>query len=138
MSIEGARLDLAGIVDAMVAAHSSYLLAVEMPNRDLIDQTTQTNPYLKVQLKWLNGQQMDLADKPLVGQFGQILISACVRKGAGEKGANELLDFCTPYFELKDLTVIRTKIFEPQNFVEFEGWWYANALVNFWFHRVSV
>ncbi len=135
---ESARVDVANAIAALIAAHTSYPLVVEIDNREVVDQAQQTVPYLKVQIKWLGGDQKDLADKPFVGQYGQILLAACVKLGSGSKAANDLLDFAVPFFELKSWPTIITRVFEPMKDLEEKGWYHVTGLVNMYYYRVSV
>lgn len=137
MSRELARIDIANVVASIIAAHTDYPLVVQMSNRDNVDQALQENPYLQVSVKWLKGLQMDMSPHPLVGNFGQILIASCVKKGAGEKAANLLLDFCTPFFELKQLANIRTQVVQPGNESPVNDWFYVTSFINFDMYRLS-
>jgi len=134
---EAARQEIATIIAAMVAAHTDYPLVVETNNRDPVDQTTQTDPYFKVQIKWLGGEQKDLGPAPMVGQYGQILLAACVKEGSGEKAANVLMDFCAPYFERKALALLQTDMYLPMSDPILLGWYYVTGLVNFKCYRIS-
>jgi Bacteriophage related domain of unknown function len=137
-TLEQVRTEVAGIIVAIQTDWTAYPLIVETDNRTLVNQATQTNPYLQVAIRNISAEQINLAYKPLVEHIGQIVISAVVKDGTGQAEANALLDFVTPYFDLKTLTYIRCHAFEPYPAKLASGWWYCPAIVNFWHHRQSV
>lgn len=125
------------VIKQIVTDWTAYPLFVEPDNETSLDQAAQTNPWLQVSIRQISGSQMDLADRPRVQQLGQILLSAVVKDGAGRQGAKALLDFCTPYFDMKDLGIVRTHAFEATAAKALNGWYYAPAIVPFWFDRIS-
>lgn len=137
MTIEAARVEIATIAAAAALAHTSYTLNIEDDNHTLTDQVRQSSPYLQLQVKYLSGRQMDMADKPIVGQFGQVLLAAVVKAGAGSKAANDLMDFMVPYFELKKLNLITLKEFQPGPTSTISGWYYVTGFLNFEYYRIS-
>lgn len=137
MTIEAARVEIATIAATLVAAHSVYPLVVEYDNRLVVDQVAQETPYLQLQMKYLSGMQMDMAAKPIVGQFGQLLLAVVVKAGTGTKAANDLMDFVVPYFELQKLTLLQLKEFQPTAAITLNGWYYVTGFINFQFYRIS-
>lgn len=112
-------------------------LVIELDNRDVVDQGTQQDVYLSVEIIPMNGEQADMADRPKVLQEGQILLSAVARCGSGASESNVLLDFLTPYFDMKDLANVRCHAVKAVQPKEKNGWRYAPAIVDYWYHRTS-
>lgn len=135
MSYEQARTDIATVVQAIKTAWASYTLNVEMDNRNSIDYSTQTDPFLQVETVYISGEQLDMGDSPKVAQYGQIILSAVSKDGTGSVNGIALLDFVIPYFEMKDFTCIRTRAAEPQAARLANGWYYQPVIINFWFIR---
>lgn len=132
-----ARMNIMTAAAALQAAWTDYPLLIEADNRDVVDQATQQDPYLQVSIQMIKGEQLDMADRPLVEQRGQILICAVAKAGSGSAGTAKLLDFCESYFDMKELGIVRCHAFEAQKARANLGWYYAPAIVNFWFVRTS-
>lgn len=137
MSYAQARLDIATAVAAAAAAWVTYPLVVEMDNRSAVNYDTQQKPFLQVDTYYLGGDQLDLADSPMVKQYGQILLSVASKEGTGVSDSAALVDFLIPYFELKNFAVVRTNAAEPQRARTLRGWYYQPVLIPFWFVRLS-
>ncbi len=132
-----ARSDIMTVMDAIVAAWTDYPLLVEAEDRDVVDQSSQTNPYVTVEIRNLSAIQKDLADRPLVEQRGQILITVMTREGTGTVVPNKLIDFITPYFDMKAFSLVRTHPVEIYPAKYALGWRLAPMLINFWYNRLS-
>lgn len=135
MSRVQANRDIAAVIKQIIADHTLYPLKVEQKNRSKIDQATQVKPYLKVEVKLLASDQIDLADKPRIEQWGQIWLSAVCKCGEGAEEAEALLDFVTPYFELNRIGIVQCKSVTAVTGKEIKGLWYEPAIVNFYYHR---
>lgn len=136
-AIEQARVDIVTVVMAAQAAWTAYPLTVEYGNREVVDQNLQTKPYLKVKILPLSASQLDMADKPHVKQLGQIQLIAVAKEGSGESEANQLLDFLTPYFDMKAFSLVNCYAVEAQTPRTISGWEYCPAIVNYWYNRTS-
>ena len=134
MSYAQARLDIATAVAAAAAAWVTYLL---VDNRSAVNYDTQQKPFLQVDTYYLGGDQLDLADSPMVKQYGQILLSVASKEGTGVSDSAALVDFLIPYLELKNFAVVRTNAAEPQRARTLRGWYYQPVLIPFWFVRLS-
>ncbi len=134
---EQTRIDVATQVQAIVTAWTTYPLVVELDNDDAVDQATQTNPYLQVEIRDINGDQADLSHNPLVKQTGQIRLVVVVKQGSGTRRANELLDFIRPYFDLKEFTLVRCHAAEKFPQVKRNGQVFFPLVINYWYHRLS-
>lgn len=138
MSLTDTRTDVMTVMTAIVSAWTDYPLLVEAPDRDVVDQTLQTNPYISVDIKMMGGEQKELGRKPLTEQRGQIVLMVTSKCGTGTVAANKLLDFVVPYFELKDLPLcVRTHTADVFGAKEIKGWRHSPILVNFFYHRFA-
>jgi hypothetical protein len=124
-------------VAAIQAAWSDYTLNVQAEDRDTIDQSTQSNPYLSIEIAPLTSDQADMSAHPLVKQRGQIVIYVVSKEGTGTVIPNKLIDFIIPYFDMKVLGTVRCHAAGAYKAKPIAGWRWAPILVNYFFHRVS-
>ncbi len=137
MSRVTATAEINTIAKAVQTAHSAYTLAVELNNRKTVNQSTQSNPYLKVQTRFFTAEQADMADHPKVKQYGQVRLIACAKGGDGEVDAATLLDFAYPYFEMQNLALLRLQVAEQGEGRDNKGWWEIDCIINFYYHRTT-
>ena len=137
MSAEQARIDIMTVVSQIVTDWTAYPLQVEAPNWDVIDQATQANPYLQVDIDLLGGEQKTVGLRPVVRQYGQVLLCVVSKGGTGTSAGNVLGDFILPYFDLQTLGTVRTHAVLPVKGKGRDGWWYQPWLVDFWYDRVK-
>ncbi len=134
MSLEANRAAIVAACEAARAAWTEYDLKVEYDNRHTVDLAAQVDPYLMVDIVYLDSEQMDLnGATPLVGDFGQIMLSAGVKEGMGSAGVVKLLQHFRPYLELKDsLGAVRTRVAKLTRPITVRGFYYQPMLVSFW------
>ena len=132
-----ARQDIAAAIEAARAAWTPYNLVVEQENRDIIDQVTQVNPYVGVDLMFYDGQQMDLGPAPLVGVYGHILLAVCTQEGKGTSGVTPVMDHMSQALSRKTFSLVKTSVPKPQPYVIRKGWYCQLSLINFWYHELA-
>lgn len=137
MSQSQARADIMAVVDQIRQDFPDYALQVETDNRTLADQADQAGPYLKVEIDFLDGAQLDLADRPLVRQYGQLVIYAVDKEGNGSDAALRLLDFARPYFSLKRCGIVNFHAMVGTKAKKVNGLFHAPALADFWYDELS-
>lgn len=137
MTIQAARLAITTQFELALAAYPVPKPVVEYDNRNLIDTTKQVLPYISLSIFNISGKQLDLADKPMTMQAGQIVISANVKEGGGSLVADRLLDYFIPWFELKELGIVRTHSGVASGEKTVKGWCVYPILVPFWWIRVA-
>jgi hypothetical protein len=129
------RTEIMTAVQAFVDAQSNPKPLVESNNKTIVNQDTQEVPYLKVSIMPMNGDgQASLGQNALNRQDGQILVSACAKGGTGEMAANALLEALLPYLDKQDFGLVKThavRVVEPK---DVKGWWYANAIIPYYYH----
>jgi hypothetical protein len=138
MSQAQASRDLRAVVAQIQADFTDYPLVVEIDNHSVVDQVTQQDPYLLVEVDFLpGGGQLDLAERPLVRQVGQLCLYAVVKKDSGTDAARRLLDFVVPYFELQTCGSVKLHAAQAIRAREVKGWWYVPTLLDFWYDRLA-
>lgn len=135
MSREAARVDITTAIQTAAAAWVTYPVLVDYENRELVDYAAQINPYLAVDIVYYSAEQMDLGTSPFVGVQGQIALAVCVQEGRGTAKANLLMDHFTTALQLKNWSLVRTKVARPQRTVTRKGWYCLVTLVDFWYHE---
>lgn len=137
MSEVTARAEIMNVIAQIVEDFTAYPLVVEPDNRKVVDQGTQTKPYLAVMIDFLTERQMDLSNRPRVQAQGQIVICVVVKENSGTAAGATLRDFIEPYFSLKNLGTVNCHATEKQRTKVIAGWEYMPILINFWQNKVS-
>lgn len=137
MTIEAARLAITARFDVALAAYVGTAPKVQYPNRNLIDPATQVLPWVELDIVNIAGKQLDLSPKPMSVQYGQIVITAFAKENAGSREAGMLLDYFLPWFELKELGIVRTQtgMYSKSNLAK--GWEGYPVTIPFWWTRVA-
>lgn len=132
MSMTQAMDEILAVVEQIVADHTSYLLEVDsgLGGVELVNRTT---PYLKLQVKFLPADQVELG-APTVKQWGQIWMQIAVKEGDGWKAALELIDFVRPYFNCKRLGAVLCLAAGSMPMKEKDGFECWPIIVNFYYH----
>lgn len=138
MSQAASTAAIMAVIEQIVADHTAYPLAIEIDNRKLVDQAKQSLAHLKVEIKYISGGQLDLSSRPFVEQWGQIWLSAICKEGTGTAAVRTLLDFLLPYFDRKVLGgLVHCKTVTSGTPKQIKNEWYAPAIVNFYYHRLT-
>lgn len=136
-ALSDTRAAVMAVVQQIQTDFTAYSLKVESENRTSIDQGTQVNPYLKVEIKPISGDQASLGVNPLVEQRGQILLYACIKDGEGAALADTLRDFVIPYFDRKVLNFVQCYAAIATQPKEVLGWRHFPVIVNYYYHRIA-
>lgn len=136
--LDEARAEVAAWIDAARAAWSAYALQVVGPNRAQIDLSSPEAdlPHIEWSIVWRPGSQMSLGLQPLARQFGQIVVAAKVKEGAGASDCLKLLASFAPFLEAKDGAYVRTQVANVGPDVHAQGWCMLPLVVNFWMDRI--
>lgn len=131
---EQARVAITTRVNALKATWVAYPLIVEYDNRNLVNLATQTNPFLKVSIVYMNGYQVDLSATPNHRMLGTIIVEAFSKEGSGSKMANDLLQHFYPTMHMTDsMAPVRTYAAQFKTGRLFDGWQPEAAIIPFWF-----
>jgi hypothetical protein len=136
-ALSDTRTAVAAVLAQIQDDFSDYRLLIETDNRTLVNQKTQTVPYLRVEIETLSGGQESLGKNPLVEQRGQILLYACAREGSGPTLADELRDFVIPYFDRKVLGFVQCYAAVATRPRIIKGWEHYPVVVTYYYHRIA-
>lgn len=137
MSLEAIRSSVATAIASIATTFTAYGLKVEYDNRIVVDTRAQTNPFLRVETRLVNGEQITYGTDPTHRIYGQIHLAAAVRAGTGRAEANKLLDHFYPKLHRKRLGVVRTFAAVPAKELEHDGWVYYPILVPFYSDHIG-
>lgn len=137
MTIEAARVAIVTQFEAALAAYPSPAPKVQYGNRNMIDTTTQVEPWVALDIVNMSGKQLDLNPKPLSAQYGQIVITSMCKVNSGEREAGLILDYFLPFFELKNLGIVRTQAGMYSKAASVKDWVGYPITIPFWWLRVA-
>ena len=131
-TLEQARTAITTKVQSLVATWNAYQLEVEWDNRNTINFSTQTNPYLCVEIMLIDGDQAGLTTTQRI--FGSLLITARVRNGQGTASANALLEHFYPSLQMSDsMFPVRTHAARVVSVKPVNDWAGQSAVIPFWY-----
>ncbi len=137
MSYEAVRLDVVQAVQAAKATWTAWPLVIGYENQTTLDVPTQELPYLCVEIHLVDSEQADLADRPLIKDWGQIHLVAHAPHNSGSRHPKLLLDHFRPYFELKNFSLVRTRTARGGPSYPVKGWECWPMVIPFWYHRLA-
>lgn len=133
MSRETARIALTTAIEARRSTWSAYPLEVELPNQNVIDPATQSNPFLKVMFLYIDAYQANLGPTGFHRAIGHVVLEAWVKEGAGVKLANDLLEHFYPSLHMKDtMPPVRTYAAMFVKAYNKSGYFVTPILIPFW------
>ena len=131
MNREPARVEIVTAISAAAQAWTSYICQVDYDNKDHVDYATQLNPYLAVDIVYMDAQQMDLGTNPIVQAYGNIMLAVSVKEGKGTSQANLLMAHFTSALQFKLWPLVETYVARPQPNAYRKGWCSLLALIPF-------
>ncbi len=135
MSLELAREAIVTAVEAAKVGAPVSPLVIEYDNRIVVDTQTQSKPFLRIEIKYLDGYQADLSHNPIHRFNGYISVQAAVKDGSGTKDANALLEHFYPQLHKRSMGIVRTHMAKPVPEQPHQGWCYYSVIIPFWFDR---
>lgn len=131
--LSDAKAEVRAVAAQMQLDWTAYPLQIELDNRESVDLGTQTKPFLQISVKPMAGEQMDMADNPLIEQRGQILLNVVSRAGDGTTESDALLEFAMKYFSLKYFTLVQCRAAVAVSPKLVKDRWYSPAIVDYWY-----
>ena len=131
MNREAARVEIVAAVQAAAAAWTDYPCLVDYDNKAFVDYATQVNPYLAIDIAYIDSTQMDLGLNPIAQAYGNLILAVCVKEGAGTRKANLLSDHFTAALQFKRWPVVETQVARLQPNVYRKGWCCIVTLIPF-------
>lgn len=137
MSLEIYRNQIITEVKLLTDSFTAYPLIVEYDNLDNLDASQTENPHLCCELKFIDGRQADLADKPVHRITGMLILTAKARASKGTIGCYRLLEHFYPKLQGKFIGDCKMMMadFDPPRLVS--GWWGTSVLITFHANRFS-
>jgi hypothetical protein len=126
------RQSIVTAIEAAKLTFTDYPLVIEYDNRMLVDTATQVNPFLCVDIKFLDGRQADLSSSPIHRKIGQIHLQAVVKEGSGTAKALQLMEHFYQPLQRGQFGGVRTHMATFAKEMVFKGWVYYPAIVPFW------
>ena len=138
MSFAAARSD---IVTAAQAALAAWVgpptpLVLAYQNQTVLNVDSQVNPYLCVDIYFIDGEQLSLGATKVLADYGQIHLVAHARENSGTLVSQQILDHFRTYFELKTFSLVRTHAGKGAASYLRSGWNCTPLVIPFWYHRL--
>lgn len=134
---ETVHTEIMAVVVQAAADWADYPLKVIPPNRTL-DLAAQDEPFIDVEIDYLpGGGQMELGSRPRVKQYGQLVLTIGSRPGTGTADTRSLADFLLPYFDMKQLGLVKLHAVQAVRGVQRNGLWVQPLWVDFEVNRPS-
>lgn len=130
--LETCRQGITTAIESVKATFTAYPLVIEYDNRIIVDTQTQSNPYLCVNIRFVDGWQGDLNPNPFHRLIGFVEMIAHVKEGAGVAKANELLEFFYPKIHRQKLGGAMLEMAKPAKVDKVQGWRSQAVLIPFW------
>ena len=140
MSFELARADLINAFETAMAAWAGdpSPLAFEVQNQTTLNIDKQTDPYLMLDIYYIDGKQLSIGQTKVLADYGQVHLIACSPPNSGSLKAAKILDHFRTYFEVKDFGVARTLASMSAAPYTKNGWYCVPLIVPFWVQRLVI
>lgn len=133
-TINQARTKLRQVVEGLKTSWTDYPLSIEYDNLFIINFESQAKPFLRVSMVFQDGQQADLAEKPIHRIPGSIIIEAYDKIGAGNANSDKLLSHFYPAIHMTDANPpLRTYAAKIVGRMPVKGWMALAAVIPFWY-----
>jgi hypothetical protein len=130
---EQARVALVTAVEALKSTWTAYTLLIEYDNRVVVNRATHSNPFLCVDMVFMDGYQTTLGNRGY-RSLGTVVLEANVKEGSGKKLANELLEHFFPTLQMTDAyPPLRMHAAKFGSRPAREGWVAEAAVIPFWY-----
>lgn len=131
--MESTRIALVTAIEALRLTYTAdTALVIEYDNRIVVDPAQQVKPYLAVQLKFIDGFQVDIANKPLHRLVGQLYLVAWVKDNTGSSTANLLLEHFYKGLQHKQYGAVRLRMAIPTKQAKVLDWVGFPVILPFW------
>jgi hypothetical protein len=125
------RQNLVTEIEKHRESFSRYPLEVEYDNRSSVDMQSQTNPFLSVEVMYIDGYQADLSNKPVHRIVGMLVLTAKTREGMGSSEGYRLLEHFYPKVQWQVLGGVRLDMAKMVRPRLVNGWWAVSATIPF-------
>lgn len=136
--MESTRIAIVTAIEALRLTYAADTsLVVEYDNRIAVDPALQVNPYLAVQIKFIDGFQVEIANNPLHRLVGQVYLVAWVKENTGSSKANLMLEHFYKGLQRKQFGAVRLRMAVPTKQVKVLDWVGFPVILPFWTDQAS-
>lgn len=136
--MESTRIAIVTAIEALRLTYATDAnLVIEYDNRIAVDPAQQVNPYLAVQIKFIDGFQVEIANNPLHRLVGQVYLVAWVKENTGSSKANLLLEHFYKDLQRKQFGTVRLRMAVPTKQVKVLDWVGFPVILPFWTDQAS-
>lgn len=131
---EQAREAIVTKIKALAGTWSTYTLVVDYDNRNTVNYGTQVNPFLCVEVLFIDGYQANLGPNSSQRILGSLILTARVKAGSGIKQANDLLEHFYPSLHMSDsMNPVRTYASRFIRAKPEKAWAGESVVIPFWY-----
>ena len=125
-------------VEATRATWLDFAVQVEYGNLKTVNTSTQSDPYLRVRMVYIDVYQLELARDPHHRVLGTIVIESMAKEGSGDLVQGRLLDHFYRAVHMTDtMPPLRTYAARFGSSPARDGWTAEAALIPFWYDSSS-
>ncbi len=119
-------------IEATRATFTDYSLAVDYENRHIVNPDALDNPYLCVELKFVDSGQRDLNPIRTQRVLGFVILTVKCKVGAGTSGALKLLEHMYKPLHCRKLGAANMEVAKLVPGREVKGFWCQSIMIPFW------
>lgn len=121
-------------LETLRASFTDYQLVIEYDNLETVNQATQSDPYVVVTFRYLDGYQINLGPSSETRALGTIVLEVFDKYGAGTARQNKVLDhFYRSLHKTDSMQPVRTLAARFASKPVQAGWAAQAALIPFWY-----
>lgn len=121
-------------LETLRASFTDYQLVIEYDNLETVNQATQSDPYVVVTFRYLDGYQINLGPSSETRALGTIVLEVFDKYGAGTARQNKVLDhFYRSLHKTDSMAPVRTLAARFSSKPVQAGWAAQAALIPFWY-----
>lgn len=131
---EDVRKIVTARIESLRVAFATYPLLVEYDNFNTVNRATQSDPFIAVTFRYIDGYQINLGPSSETRALGTVVVEIFEKVGAGTARQNELIEIFYRGLQMTDsMAPVRTLAarFAPRPAEA--GWAAQAALIPFWY-----
>ena len=129
---ENVRLAVYAKVETLLASYGA--LDVEFYSGKIINRATQVAPFLRIEIVYNDGDQIDIGPDGWTRVMGIILVEALAKEGTGVSVQNRILDhFYRGLHKTDSMPPVRTLAARFDSGGVDQGWRSEGAVIPFWY-----
>lgn len=129
---ELARVAVYSKIKALASSYATPV-KIEYENLDAVELSTQADPYLKVFIRYIGGEQVDISNNPIKRRYGHIVLEAWDKVGRGTSKSNKILAHFVNGMERTDaMAPVRTHVADSMPPKTKDGWYAQITMIPMW------